>query len=215
VAYTGYGRIATLGEEVNDPRRTIPRAIWMTLAVVALLYTGVAAVALGTLGAEGFGRATDETAAPLQLVAGALEAPFLPWVVGIAAVTAMLGVLVNLVLGLSRGTLAMGRRGDLPWSLAGVHAPTGSPRPAVWLTGAVIFLLVLLGDVRTTWSFAAFTLLVYYGVTNLAALRLPPESRLFPRWVAVVGLLGCGFLACQVPESVWGAGLAILAAGLI
>lgn len=215
VAYTGYGRIATLGEEVKDPGTTIPRAIWITLAVVAVLYFGVAAVALGVLGPEGFGRATAETAAPLQVAAQALDVPLLPLLVGVAAVTAMLGVLLNLVLGLSRVALAMGRRGDLPHALGRVHAPTGSPRPAVLLTGAVILVLVLLGDVRTTWSFAAFAVLVYYGITNLAALRLPPEARLYPRWVAVAGLAGCLFLAFQVEAAVWGAGLGVLALGLV
>ena len=215
VAYTGYGRIATLGEEVREPRRTIPRAIWVTLWTVALLYFAVALVALGTLGAQRFGRATAETAAPLQLVAETLNVPLIPALVGIAAVTAMLGVLLNLVLGLSRVALAMGRRGDLPRRVAGIHAATGSPRPAVLLTGGVILGLVLLGDVRTTWSFAAFTVLVYYGITNLAALRLPSRARLYPRWVAVAGLLGCLFLAFQVEVRIWGVGLAALAVGLL
>jgi basic amino acid/polyamine antiporter, APA family len=214
VAYTGYGRIATLGEEVTEPRTTIPRAIWLTLGVVALLYFAVAAVALGALGAEGFGRATAETAAPLQVAAEALDVPLLGPLVAAAAVTAMLGVLLNLVLGLSRVVLAMGRRGDLPRVLAGVQPRTGSPRPAVLLTGGVILALVLLGDVRTTWSFAAFTVLLYYGVTNLAALRLPPEARMYPRWMAVAGLGGCAFLAFQVEPAVWAVGSGIVALGL-
>ncbi len=214
VAYTGYGRIATLGEEVRDPARTIPNAIWITLGVVAVLYMAVAAVALATLGAEGFARATVETAAPLQVAAGALEVPLVAFLVGVAAVTAMVGVLLNLLLGLSRVALAMGRRRDLPGGLARVHAPTGSPRTAVVAVGAVILALVLLGDVRTTWSFSAFTVLVYYGITNLAALRLPAELRLYPRWIPLAGLAGCLFLAFQVEPVYWLAGLALLAGGV-
>jgi basic amino acid/polyamine antiporter, APA family len=214
VAYTGYGRIATLGEEVRAPDTTIPRAIWITLGMVTILYFAVAAVALGALGAEGFARATAETAAPLEAAAAVLGVPGIPALVALAAVTAMLGVLLNLVLGLSRVALAMGRRGDLPQGLARVHATSGSPRNAVLLTGAVILTLVLVGDVRATWSFAAFAVLVYYGVTNLAALRLPPEMRRYPRWVAVVGLAGCLFLAFQVDPAAWGAGLGALALGL-
>jgi basic amino acid/polyamine antiporter, APA family len=129
VAYTGYGRIATLGEEVKHPGTTIPRAIWLTLGVVALLYFAVAAVALGALGAEGFARATSETAAPLQVAASALAVPGIPALVALAAVTAMLGVLLNLVLGLSRVALAMGRRGDLPRRLAAIHGPAEVPGP--------------------------------------------------------------------------------------
>jgi len=213
VAYTGYGRIATLGEEVRSPERTIPQAIWITLGVVAVLYMGVAAVALATLGAEGFAQATAETAAPLQVAAGALDVPLVAFLVGVAAVTAMLGVLLNLILGLSRVALAMGRRRDLPEGLARVHTPTGSPRVAVMAVGAVVLALVLVGDVRATWSFSAFTVLVYYGITNLAALRLSDAKRLYPRWISWAGLAGCLFLAFQVEPIYWALGLGLLAVG--
>ncbi len=215
VAYTGYGRIATLGEEVRDPGWTIPRAIWITLGTVALLYFGVAWVALATLGAEGFARETAATAAPLEAVARTLEVPGLRAAVAVAAVTAMLGVLLNLVLGLSRVAFAMGREGDLPRSLGLVHGPSGSPRVAVWVTGAVIAALVLLGDVRVTWAFSAFTVLLYYGITNLAALRLPEESRRYPRWIPVAGLGGCVLLALFVPPGTWLAGGGLLGAAFL
>ncbi len=91
----------------------------------------------------------------------------------IGAVTAMLGVLLNLILGLSRVWLAMARRGDAPRGLAYI-AEGGSPRRAVLLTGVLVGGLSLSGSVRLTWSFSAFTVLVYYALTNLAALRLPP-----------------------------------------
>ncbi len=211
VAYTGYGRIATLGEEVREPARTIPRAIWITLGTVALLYLGVAAVALLTLGAEGFARATADTAAPLQRVAFELAVPGLATAVALAAVTAMLGVLLNLVLGLSRVAFAMGRAGDLPAGLGAVHATSGSPRVAVWTVGVLVALLALVGDVRVTWTFSAFTVLVYYGITNLAALRLPATARRYPRWVPALGLTGCLLLAVHVPPATWVAGLGVLA----
>jgi basic amino acid/polyamine antiporter, APA family len=215
VAYTGYGRIATLGEEVRDPARTIPRAIWITLGTVALLYVGVAFVALATLGAGDFARETAATAAPLEAVARALEIPGLRAAVALAAVTAMLGVLLNLLLGLSRVAFAMGREGDLPRSLARVHGPTGSPRVAVWATGAVIAALVLIGDVRVTWAFSAFTVLLYYGITNLAALRLTGLERRYPRWVPLTGLGGCLLLAFFVPPGTWLAGGALVAGAFL
>jgi basic amino acid/polyamine antiporter, APA family len=214
VAYTGYGRIATLGEEVKDPSRTIPRAIWITLGVVAVLYIAVAATALGSVGADEFGRLTRDTAAPLRGVAASLGLPAIPLLVALAAITAMLGVLLNLLLGLSRVALAMGRRGDLPRAVGRVHPERNSPRAAVFAVGAVVLALVLLGDVRTTWSFSAFTVLVYYGITNLSALRLPEHSRLYPRAVPVVGLLGCTLLAFQVEPLIWISGTALLVAGL-
>ncbi|TVP76179.1 MAG: amino acid permease [Gemmatimonadales bacterium] len=213
VAYTGYGRIATLGEEVKDPARTIPMAIWITLGTVALLYMGVAAVALGTIGVEAFARETRETAAPLDAVARAMEVRWLVPALGLAAITAMASVLLNLILGLSRVALAMARRGDLPALLARVHPESGSPRPAVVATGGLILVLVLLGNVETTWTFSAFTVLIYYGITNLSALRLGPDRRLYPAIIPVMGLLGCFFLAFQVPVAVWLTGLGLLGLG--
>src|SRR5690606_27550033 len=113
----------------------------------------------------------------------------------VGAVTAMLGVLLNLVLGLSRVLLAMGRRGDAPRAFGRLDSAGTTPTAAVVAVGVMVALLVLVGDVRTTWSFSAFTVLVYYAVTNLAALALPAGARLFPRWVAALGLASCLGLA--------------------
>ena len=214
VAYTGYGRIATLGEEVRTPRRTIPRAIVATLGVSAALYLGVALVAVGTVGADELARLTRVTAAPLEEAARSFSGPLLPRLLALGAITAMLGVLLNLVLGLSRVVLAMARRGDAPAGLARVAAATGSPRAAVLAVGTAIAAIALIGDVGITWSFSAVTVLVYYALTNLAALRLPREALLFPRWISVAGLAGCLGLAFWVEPRVWLAGLMLLAAGV-
>ncbi|WP_420456767.1 APC family permease [Rubrivirga sp.] len=214
VAYTGYGRIATLGEEVKEPRTTIPRAIVTTLWVTAALYLAVALVAVGAVGADGLAAATAEQAAPLEVAARAFGVPGVAQVVAFGAITAMLGVLLNLVLGLSRVLLAMGRRADVPRLFGRVDAAGTTPGPAVLMMGAVIAAIALVGDVRTTWSFSAFAVLVYYALTNLAALRVPDEGRLFPRWVSVAGLVACLGLAFFVEPLTWGLGLGLLAVGL-
>jgi basic amino acid/polyamine antiporter, APA family len=213
VAYTGYGRIATLGEEVREPERSIPRAIVIALFVSMLIYVAVALVAVGGAGAHRLAGATRAAAAPLELIARDWS-PALAWLVALGAVTAMLGVLLNLVLGLSRVWLAMARRRDVPHALAHVDAQ-GSPRTAVILTGALIAALAATGNVKTTWSFSAFTVLVYYAITNLAALRLPAEQRRFPRVLAWLGLTSCLGLAFFVEPTVWLAGLGVIAAGLV
>jgi APA family basic amino acid/polyamine antiporter len=135
-------------------------------------------------------------------------------IVAVGAVTAMLGVLLNLILGLSRVALAMGRRGDLPQGLARLDGTGSTPYVAVVFVGAVIAGLVLLGDVKTTWSFSAFTVLVYYAITNLSAIRLSDEERLYPRFIAWLGLGTCLFLAFWVEATIWMIGLGLIAAGL-
>ncbi len=208
VAYTGYGRIATLGEEVKNPKRTIPRAVIAGLAVSAALYFLVAAAGLRQVGPTLLAGFVDGSGAPLADATSRAK-----WVVEVGAILAMLGVLLNLVLGLSRVWLAMGRRADMPGILARVN-PKGSPTPAVVLTGLTVAGVALIGDVRTTWTFSAFAVLLYYSITNLAALRLPAELRRFPRWMAWAGLISCLFLSFWVDIVIWLAGAGIVLAGL-
>ncbi len=213
VAYTGYGRVATLGEEVRDPRRTIPRAIVATLVVTMLLYVAVGYVAVASVGSVRFAELTVTTAAPLEAIAQTFGVPGLGLLLAVGAITAMLGVLLNLILGLSRVLLAMGRRGDMPRAVARIDPRSATPAIAVIVMAGVIGILTLAGNVRTTWSFSAFTVLVYYAINNLAALRLPPDHRRFPRWIAWAGLLACAFLAFWVEPAIWLAGLAAIGAG--
>lgn len=214
VAFTGYGRIATLGEEVHEPRRTIPRAIWLTLIVAAALYMLVALVAVGTVGAPALAAMTQGQAAPLEQVAARFETAWVARVVAIGAITAMAGVLLNLILGLSRVLLAMGRRGDMPRAVARLDATEATPMVAVPVMGLAIAALVLPGSVRSAWSFSAFTVLVYYAITNWCALRLPAGERFYPRWVAAAGLTACLSLAFFVEMQIWIFGLGLVAAGL-
>lgn len=215
VAFAGYGRVATMAEEVRDPRRTIPAAIIATLGVSAAIYASVALVGVGAVGAKALGEAASAGAAPLEVAARAFDVPGIGVFVAIGAVAAMLGTLLNLILGLSRVVLAMGRRGDAPKLFAKVDGASATPYAAVTLVGAGIAALTLLGDVALTWSYSAFSVLIYYAVTNLAALRLNEGERLYPRWIAVTGLAACLFLAFWVEAQVWIVGLAVIAAGLV
>ena len=214
VAYTGYGRIATLSEEVREPEKTIPRAVILTLVVTLLLYVAVAIVGVGAVGAASLGAATDQEAAPLEVAARSFS-PTVARVVSIGAVTAMLGVLLNLILGLSRVLLAMGRRRDVPLAVARLNRSGTTPYVAVIVVGVIIALLVLTGDVRTTWSFSAFTVLLYYAITNVAAIRLPEEARMYPRWIPVVGLLSCLTLAFWVDQQILLVGITLVIIGVI
>ncbi|MEA5498236.1 APC family permease [Limnoraphis robusta Tam1] len=214
VAYTGYGRIATLGEEVREPRETIPKAMVVTMIVTMLLYLAVAVVGVAAVGVEGLSDATQK-AAPLEVAASQFGIPGIRQIVAVGAITAMLGVLLNLILGLSRVLLAMGRRRDMPPQVARLNASGTTPVIAVIVVAVIIGLLVLIGNVKTTWSFSAFNVLIYYAITNLAALQIPPEERLYPKPIAVIGLVSCFFLAFWVEWQIWLVGLELIAGGLL
>lgn len=203
VAYTGYGRIATLGEEVREPRRTIPLAICATLGASWLLYASVGWALTNYQEFEvlGLGDGLNQTLR-LEVVVQTFDQPWLEKLVQVGAITAMLGVLLNLILGLSRVYLAFGRRNDLPKAFAKLDAQS-NPRLAVLFTGVVIAALCLMGDVLMTWSLSAVTVLIYYGITNLAALRLNEQDQIFPKWISIIGLFSCVFLSVFIGQEIW------------
>ena len=216
VAYTGYGRIATLGEEAKEPRKTIPKAIIVTMIVTMFIYVGVATIAVAGVGAENLGlEALRGQAAPLEVAVRSFGIPGGAQILAIGAIFAMLGVLLNMILGLSRVLLAMGRRRDAPRIFARLNNSGTTPTPAVIAVSGIISVLGLIGNVKTTWSFRAFTVLIYYSITNLAAFSLPSEGRLYPKWLSILGLSACIFLAFWVEPFIWQVGLALIVAGLI
>jgi len=215
VAYTGYGRIATLGEEVREPRRVIPRAIILTMIVTMTLYISVAIIGVGAVGTDVLAGSAQTQAAPLEIAAYQFGMPLVAQVVAVGAITAMLGVLLNLLLGLSRVLLAMGRRRDMPAVTARINEANSTPYVAVVIIALLIAGLVLIGNVKTTWSFSAFTVLIYYSITNLSSLQLTPEERLYPKWIGWLGLGACLFLAFWVEVQVWLVGLSLIGVGLI
>lgn len=210
-AYTGYARLATLGEEVREPERTIPRAIVLTLALSFVIYLAVGAVAVGVVGAE----ALASTRAPLEKAAESFRAPWVARLLAAGAATAMLGVLLSQILGISRMMLAMARRGDLPRFLAVINERHGVPARGILLTGGIVLALALAGTLEVVISAAAFTILIYYAIANLAAMRLLREERRYPRWVAWAGMAMCLGMAAALPLGTIGVGCGLLAAGFV
>ncbi|MCM9081210.1 MULTISPECIES: APC family permease [Streptomyces] len=208
-AFAGYARITTLGEEVRDPERTIPRAVPIALGIALLVYAAVAVAALSVLGAEGLA----QSSAPLADAVRAAGRPGLAPVVRVGAALAALGSLLALVLGVSRTVLAMARDGRLPRALAAVHPRHQVPHHAELAVGVVVAVLAATADLRGAIGFSSFGVLVYYAIANASAWTL--DSAVKGRAVAVVGLAGCVVLACALPlaSAAWGA--AVLAVGVV
>ncbi|MFI1766773.1 APC family permease [Streptomyces sp. NPDC020800] len=208
-AFAGYARIATLGEEVRDPERTIPRAVPLALGITLVVYVCVAVAVLAVLGADRLGQA----AAPLADAVRAAGVPGLAPVVRVGAAVAALGSLLSLILGVSRTTLAMARDGHLPGALATVHPRFQVPHRAELAVGAVVAVLAATADVRGAIGFSSFGVLAYYAVANASAWTLGPARA--ARVVPAVGLLGCATLAFALPAASVAAGAGVLAAGVL
>lgn len=209
-AFAGYARIATLGEEVRDPARTIPRAIPLALGITLAVYAIVAVAALMVLGPQQLA----DAAAPLSEAVRAAGAGWLVPVVRVGAAVAALGSLLALILGVSRTTLAMARDRHLPHALATVHPRFKVPHRAELLIGVVVLILATTADVRAAIGFSSFAVLIYYAIANAAAFTLGPDEGRPPRPIPVVGVAGCVVLAFALPASSVISGAAVLAAGI-
>ncbi|WP_147944798.1 APC family permease [Microbispora sp. CSR-4] len=209
-AFAGYARIATLGEEVRDPARIIPRAIPLALGLTLVVYAAVAVAALSVLGGARLG----EAVAPLAAVVREAGLPGLAPVVQAGAAVAATGSLLALILGVSRTTLAMARDRHLPHALAAVHPRFGVPHRAELAVGAVVAILAATADLRGAIGFSSFGVLVYYAIANASAWTLGPDEGRPPRAMPVIGLAGCLVLAFALPLSSVVSGAAVLAAGV-
>ncbi|WP_018761443.1 MULTISPECIES: APC family permease [Micrococcaceae] len=208
-AFAGYARIATLGEEVKDPSRTIPRAILAALASAFTIYLLLALLLQAHLGDRLAAARTPLLDAVLasQLAAGAP-------LVQVGAAAACLGALLALITGVGRTTLAMAREGDLPRTLARVGGAHTVPFLAELAVAAVVILLLLTTDVMTVVGFSSFGVLVYYAVANASAYTLGSHPAYAPRWLNAAGFLGCVVLAFTLPPAPLLTMAAVLAAGM-
>lgn len=210
-AFAGYARIATMGEEVRDPRRTIPRAIGIALGITIVIYAVIAVTLLAVLGPEAM--AGDPT--PLATAVGTGSLAWAAPVVRVGAAVASLGALLALIAGLGRTSLAMAREHDLPHALAAVHPKYKVPHRAETTLAVVICLIIAVADLRGAIGFSSFGVLLYYLVANIAAFTQPAEDRRYPKTLQIVGAVACIALVATLPPVSVGLGVVMFAVGIL
>ncbi len=210
-AFAGYARIATLGEEVRNPTVVIPKAIPRALGGVLVLYGVVAVTALASVPVAELAASK----APLRLVVESGRLDALAPLTRVGAGLAALGVLLNLIPGISRTMLAMARERDLPSPFAVIDARRSLPLRAEFTVAAAVIVVILVTELRDALALSGVAVLVYYAITNAAALRLDQSERRWPRALAIAGLVGSVTLAAALPPRAILVGASILAAGVI
>lgn len=210
-AFAGYARIATMGEEVRDPRRTIPRAIGIALGITIVLYAVIAVTLLAALGPAGVAESTTPLATAVSSGTLAWAAP----VVRVGAAVASLGALLALIAGLGRTSLAMAREHDLPSALAAVHPKYKVPHRAEVSVAVVICVVIAVADLRGAIGFSSFGVLLYYLVANVAAFTQPAEDRRYPKFLQVAGAMACVVLVATLPPLSIGLGVLMFVVGIV
>lgn len=210
-AFAGYARIATMGEEVRDPQRVIPRAILTALTIAVSIYLVVGTSIMIALGPAG----VAATPAPL---AAAVEVAGWEWAglpVRLGAAAAALGALLALIAGVGRTTLAMARHDDLPQWLAAVHERHQVPHHAEVTVSGLVCVLILVTDLRGAIGFSSFGVLLYYLIANAAAYTQSSDRRRFPRILQIIGMAGCGTLALTLPLTAVLGGTVVIVVGIV
>lgn len=185
VAFAGYARLATLGEEVRNPRRTIPRAMAIALLIVSVLYVVIASVVAPRL--------SDLSApASLRALADATGSQWLVTVIAGAALLAAGGTVLSLLSGMSRTLFAMADAGDAPRALAHVHEQRRVPLRAQVMIAIVVMAVASIGGIASALTISAVCVLTYYGVAHVSALPRPQDGAVpLPRVIPLLGLAGC------------------------
>lgn len=209
-AFAGYARVATMGEEVVDPARTIPRAITTALSITLVVYALVALSALHAIGAAGLA----QVAAPLSAVADTSGAAWPGVVIRLGAAAAALGALLAMIAGIGRTSLAMARNRDIPAWFSAVHPRFRVPYRAELVLGIVVCVLVAVTDLRAAIGFSSFGVLLYYLIANLSAWTQDRAHRRYPRVLAVAGAIGCVVLVATLPPGAIVAGVVVVAVGI-
>jgi APA family basic amino acid/polyamine antiporter len=209
-AFAGYARIATLGEEVRNPERAIPRAVLTALTIAVSIYLLVGVAILVALGPTG----VASSPAPLAAAVNAVGWGWADLVVRFGAAAAALGALLALIAGVGRTTLAMARHDDLPRWLAAVHERHQVPHHAEIAIAGLVCILILVTDLRGAIGFSSFGVLLYYLIANAAAYTQLPDRRRFPRILQIVGMIGCAILVVTLPLSAVVTGTLIFVIGV-
>lgn len=210
-AFAGYARIATLGEEVVNPARTIRRAIVLSLSIVFVLYFTFGASLLWVLGPEALAQSTQPALDAVQAAGASWAAPLVLIAVGLAA----LGSLLALIAGMSRTVFAMAREHDLPHTLSAVSERFNVPHRAELVVGLVVILVLFFADLRGAIGFSSAGVLLYYFITNVSAWRQPAAERMYPRWVPICGAVFCVAAIVTLPLTSLAIATGVVAVGVV
>jgi APA family basic amino acid/polyamine antiporter len=214
-AYLGFGRIATLGEEVKNPERTLPLSILIALTISVAIYvlTGFAATGLQDY------RTLAQSGSPLAEAAKTTGNFTLVAAISLGALIATTSVLLTNLIGLSRVAFAMARNKQLPKSIAKVSSRFRTPYVSILAMGVLLTVLAFALDLKQAAAITSFSILCIHLTVNISAINLrrkmtnPIKFRvpLYPL-VPSLGLVSCLILMVSLPQESWAVAAAVVIA---
>ena len=166
-AFTGFSRITTVGDEVKNPEKNIPKAIIISIIISSALYAVVAVVAIGLISSSSLASAS----APLSAAIKVLHNPYLIVIIAIGGITATAGVVLTGILGTSRVLYAMGRDREIPERFGKIDK-FGTPIYSILLSMAISLLFVYFVGFSTIIEASNVSVLIAYAIIDLSAIIL-------------------------------------------
>jgi APA family basic amino acid/polyamine antiporter len=214
-AYLGFGRVATVGEEVKNPEKNIPLSILLALGISAVLYFLVSYTAIGTIGYIGLSHSASPLADAITITGNS----FAVWLISIGGIVAAASVLITTILGASRVVFAMARNKQLPEFIAAVHPTFETPYVSIIIMGLLMALAAFIGDLKQTLSLASFSLILSHMLVNYAALKLDKNKQKFKAPFRpipqLLGIISCGILTISLLQDIWAMAFGVLLAGIV
>jgi APA family basic amino acid/polyamine antiporter len=189
-AFTGYSRLATFGEEVNNPEKIIPKAILSGLGITLFLYVSTSYATLGIVSPS----VIENSSTPLKVAFELSRFSEFSYLIVIASTIATGSVLLALLPGISRVLVAMSRDRKIPDYFKTIHPKQNSAYISDIFSGLLVAVGVLIFDILPAVKLSAIFILIYYSITNLCVIRLEKSERIFPVMISFYGLVFCGML---------------------
>ena len=199
------------GRRSKRPEKTIPRSIFLALAISTVLYILVSVIAVGLVGTSGL----SQSGSPLAAAIGITGSTTAVLLISSGAMIATASVLLTTIMGISRIMFAMSRTGDLPAFLKRIHPGFSTPHYAILISGACMIVAILLADLTLVVAVSTFAMLIFYLIANIAAFRIPLKYRQYTPIVPVIGAVSCLGLIGFLTINSWIIGIIGLALGII
>lgn len=224
VAFEGYEIIVQAGEEVKDPRRNVPRAVFWCMFLVVPIYMFIALVSIGAISATPGMETWQWLAAGKELGLVYAAEQFMPWGTGLLLIGGVLSTMSALnatTFSSTRVSFAMGRDRNLPDRFAFIHPRTRTPAIALIASGAIIMGMAVFVPLESVAAATDIMFLLLFLQVNVAAITIRKKygdklnygylTPFFPA-VPIIGIVGNVLLAgFMIYRYLWPAGLVAVA----
>jgi APA family basic amino acid/polyamine antiporter len=222
-AYLGFDELVNISDETRNPKKTISKAIIISLLITTLVYILVSMSAVSLASWQDLSAST----APLAFAASKVMGSGAFTLISITALFTTAGTVLIVLIVTSRMMYGMSKEGSLPKSLSKININTRTPAIAIFTVMALSMIVMLLGDLKTVAQLTSLIALVTFATVNFSLIwlrfkmpkmkrefKIPLNIGKFPI-LALFGLLSSLVMISQIGVNLLVLGVWVIFAGAI